>query len=530
MSGPQTFARIIKVDEKSRTVVGRACQEFPDLSGEILDYDSSKPHFAKWVQDTKKSSNGKSLGNVRAMHGKVAAGKLTGIEFNDTEKAVDVSAKIVDDGEWQKVMEGVYTGFSIGGKYLKKWDDDKHKGHQRYTAGPTELSLVDKPCIPTATFFEINKADGTVLQKAFQPQGGEGEGGPAKGDEEGTEAGEERKDEADGDSSQSGDGSSEGSEGGGDDTDADDDAAGKAAGGDELSEETEVEGSTEDILEFAKTVNAAGLTMPEVNKLLGFAFAGDWGQASDILAEKGVFADPENRRFPLNSAAQVKAAWYYANLSTVAEKYEGNAHGEVKKRILAAWKDQVADEEPPVPDFASTEVKKAAGELAVSALTPNLSRVAGELSRLAASAEYEYAKAFAGSAVQDFCDAAARMVKALEGVSGAEAPEELQKAFPTTGEPLSKAAPAATDDMQKALDDALAKATAPLLERIKKLESQPAPAKVSLFAVTKGGIPVGEDQNTQVDPVRTPTGEVDEAATLIKGVHRSGGKPAFFTK
>ncbi|WP_157646107.1 hypothetical protein [Burkholderia ubonensis] len=42
--------------------------------------------------------------------------------------------------EWNKVLEGVYTGFSIGGKYGKTWDD---QGHRRYEAIPAGGSLVD---------------------------------------------------------------------------------------------------------------------------------------------------------------------------------------------------------------------------------------------------------------------------------------------------------------------------------------------------------------------------------------------------
>jgi hypothetical protein len=158
------FAQIRKVDEANRLVYGRAAQEVVDKADEVMDYESSKPYFQKWSDDVAKDTDGKSLGNVRAMHGKVAAGKLTGIDFNDTEKAIDVIAKVVDDAEWNKVLEGVYTGFSIGGSYIGKPSIEKMDGKdvKRYTASPNEVSLVDRPCIPTATFFEVQKADGTL--------------------------------------------------------------------------------------------------------------------------------------------------------------------------------------------------------------------------------------------------------------------------------------------------------------------------------------------------------------------------------
>ncbi len=100
------------------------------------------------------------------MHGKVAAGKLTDIEFDDEGKRIVVAANIVDDGEWQKVMEGIYTGFSQGGRYVKRWKD-KGTGLVRFTAEPSEISLVDLPCLPQAT-FEVIKADGSTEVRKFQ--------------------------------------------------------------------------------------------------------------------------------------------------------------------------------------------------------------------------------------------------------------------------------------------------------------------------------------------------------------------------
>lgn len=164
------FAQITKVDEAKREVIGRAVQEVPDRADEIFDYASSKPYFEEWSKSFADDTDGKSLGNLRAMHGKVAAGKLTGIDFNDTDKAIDIRAKIVDQNEWAKVLEGVYTGFSIGGSYVGDKTTEKVDGRdiKRYTARPSEISIVDSPCIPTAKFFEIVKADGAVAKVDFK--------------------------------------------------------------------------------------------------------------------------------------------------------------------------------------------------------------------------------------------------------------------------------------------------------------------------------------------------------------------------
>jgi hypothetical protein len=162
------FARLTKVDEETRTVTGRAAQEMVDRDNEMMDYDSSKPEFMKWSAEVSADTGGRSLGNVRAMHGNIAAGVLTDIRFEDAEKAVDISAHIVDDQEWKKIISGTYAGFSIGGRYSKRWSEPINgKMVTKYTAVPSEISIVDRPCIPTAKFFTIHKRDGSVVEKAF---------------------------------------------------------------------------------------------------------------------------------------------------------------------------------------------------------------------------------------------------------------------------------------------------------------------------------------------------------------------------
>jgi hypothetical protein len=77
------FLPITKVDIVQRLVYGTISEEVPDKTGEILDYASSRPAFEEWSRQFQEASGGKSLGNVRAMHGAVAAGKLTDITFDD---------------------------------------------------------------------------------------------------------------------------------------------------------------------------------------------------------------------------------------------------------------------------------------------------------------------------------------------------------------------------------------------------------------------------------------------------------------
>lgn len=158
------FLPLTKVDAANRLVYGLATAEAPDRAGEICDYASTKPLYEKWSGGIAKATDGRSFGNLRAMHGNVAAGKVTQIAFNDDAKQIEICAKVVDDAEWKKVEEGVYTGFSQGGAYAKRWRGED--GLMRYTADPSEVSLVDLPCLPSAT-FQVLKADGAAETRAF---------------------------------------------------------------------------------------------------------------------------------------------------------------------------------------------------------------------------------------------------------------------------------------------------------------------------------------------------------------------------
>jgi hypothetical protein len=120
------------------------------------------------------------------MHGLSVAGKLTELDFNDDNKSIEVCAKIVDDAEWNKVIEGCYTGFSVGGKYGKRWDEivDGSKV-KKFEAIPNEVSIVDNPCVPSATFamFKADGAEEQIMFKAAQEQSQETEETPQQADE-----------------------------------------------------------------------------------------------------------------------------------------------------------------------------------------------------------------------------------------------------------------------------------------------------------------------------------------------------------
>jgi hypothetical protein len=157
------FAQLSKIDESRHEVWGVATAEVVDKEGEIFDYESSKPFFQSWSDEIAKATDGKSLGNVREMHAPSAVGKLVALEFVDDLKQIRVGAKIVDPAAWQKCTLGVYTGFSIGGSYVKTWKDGEFI---RFTANPVEISVVDNPCVPGAHFTAV-KTDGSCEVRKF---------------------------------------------------------------------------------------------------------------------------------------------------------------------------------------------------------------------------------------------------------------------------------------------------------------------------------------------------------------------------
>lgn len=165
------FLQLSKVEEQADgtcIVRGTATAELPDLVNEIFDWATGVPQIEKWRDDCLARSGGKSQGNIRAMHGKVAAGIATSITFNEADKTVGLEAHITDFNEALKCRTGTNTSFSIGGDYLKRWADPVIKGAFRYTPSLSEISLVDSPCLPSATFSYV-KLDGTSELRKFAP-------------------------------------------------------------------------------------------------------------------------------------------------------------------------------------------------------------------------------------------------------------------------------------------------------------------------------------------------------------------------
>jgi hypothetical protein len=153
---------LTKVDEGRRIVSGFASLDNLDKQDDIVTTEASMEAFAKF------------RGNIREMHQPSAVGKMISFKeekYFDAEtkkfyKGVFVSAYISKGAQdaWEKVLDGTYTGFSIGGR-MNKWDDAYDEKSDKPIRvikeyDLIELSLVDSPANQFANIMSVEKVDG----------------------------------------------------------------------------------------------------------------------------------------------------------------------------------------------------------------------------------------------------------------------------------------------------------------------------------------------------------------------------------
>jgi HK97 family phage prohead protease len=138
---------ITKIDAEQRTVWGYASTEALDDQGEIVTREALAAALEEYMR----------FANIREMHQPSAVGVATAATVDD--KGLYVAAKIIDESAWAKVQEGVYKGFSIGGR-VKQRDRLDHKVITGLAL--TEISVVDRPANPEAV-FDCWKAEGGDL-------------------------------------------------------------------------------------------------------------------------------------------------------------------------------------------------------------------------------------------------------------------------------------------------------------------------------------------------------------------------------
>jgi hypothetical protein len=151
-----------KVDVERRMVSGFATLDNVDRQGDIVTTESSVEAFKNF------------RGNLREMHQPSAVGKIVSFKedkyFDPNDKkfysGVYVSAYVSKGAQdaWEKVLDGTYTGFSIGGN-IKTWDDAYDEKIDKTirvikTYELHELSLVDNPANQFANILSIEKVNG----------------------------------------------------------------------------------------------------------------------------------------------------------------------------------------------------------------------------------------------------------------------------------------------------------------------------------------------------------------------------------
>ena len=149
------YLPIAKVDAEQREVWGYASTEARDDQGEIVKREALIAALGDYMR----------FANIREMHQLSAVGVAKEAAVDD--RGLYVGARIVDDQAWQKVVEGVYKGYSIGGRVTQR-DPADYKTITGLVLN--EISLVDRPANPEAV-FDYWKAAGasTMPEPRFNP-------------------------------------------------------------------------------------------------------------------------------------------------------------------------------------------------------------------------------------------------------------------------------------------------------------------------------------------------------------------------
>ena len=128
---------IAKFDAERRMIWGYASTEAEDEQGETVKREALAAALDDYMR----------FANIREMHQPSAVGVAQEAAVDD--HGLYIAAKIVDGDAWAKVVEGVYKGFSIGGRVTAR-----DPGNRNIITGLdlTEISVVDRPANPEAVF------------------------------------------------------------------------------------------------------------------------------------------------------------------------------------------------------------------------------------------------------------------------------------------------------------------------------------------------------------------------------------------
>lgn len=120
-----------------------------DLERQVIDPDWLREEIPPWFRD---------WGNIREQHNPMSAvGKAKRVEI-DAKPGPVLTAKIIDPAARQKVLEGVYNGFSVGIKNPVIMNDPTAPGGRIVGGQLIEVSVVDRPANNDCKFVLASKA------------------------------------------------------------------------------------------------------------------------------------------------------------------------------------------------------------------------------------------------------------------------------------------------------------------------------------------------------------------------------------
>jgi phage head maturation protease len=294
------YLPIAKIDAERREVWGYASTEARDDQGEIVTRDALTAALGDYMR----------FANIREMHQLSAVGVAREAAVDD--KGLYVGARIVDDQAWQKVVEGVYKGYSIGGRTTQR-DPTDYKTITGLVLN--EISLVDRPANPEAV-FDYWKAAGALSMSdpRFNPPiqiwacGVPGHHHLAKAD-----------------------------------------ALKCQEQGLPIGEVPPTGGAVDhgmNLIAAASNPTASGEGVLEKSRR---KTEGKTPHGAVEFADPGYQADGK-KRYPIDTEQHIRAAWNFINRAGNAQRYSTTQVGEIKAKIIAAWKEKIDEDGPPSAD------------------------------------------------------------------------------------------------------------------------------------------------------------------------------------
>jgi phage head maturation protease len=383
---------ITKVDGTAREVWGYASTEARDSQGEIVTREALLAALPDYMR----------FANIREMHRPSAVGVARAAEVD--ENGLYLQARIVDADAWEKVREGVYKGFSIGGIVTQR---DEAQPHIITGVEVFEISLVDRPANPEAIFEVWKGADMGGNQKETGVLSNELKSARARLAQKWVAS----------------DGSAF-------------DRADEAAKHEAELPAPDAAGFESARASLADALGKADTFAPASEPTSGMT-AYDLEGADGKKDEGEAFADPGyqpdgKQRYPVTDEREIRAAWSFINRLRNQKPYSKEQVDSIKARIVAAWKAKIDAKGPPAAQ--AEKMRKGLQDVA------RLACLIEELEWLCQSVAADQEAGNASSTPSDLQDILTRLCAVLRGMVDEETEEFLGDAADGDGDALQRAA------------------------------------------------------------------------------------------